>query len=191
MMRAGRLRHRVVIEQRTEGTADAFGAPALTWTTFATRWADVRPLQGRELFAAQQVQANVSHAVRLRHLAGVLPDMRLRHKLHTADNASGTATGGGSNYILLEVDGTQVDDEFNDWSVLLTGGTGAGQHRKITDYDHAGHGSGNRYAAVTPNWGTNPDNTSKYVIARWLNIASVINPGERDIELELLCTEDV
>lgn len=76
-MRAGTLRHRIVIESLTETPRNSFGAPARTWTTFATRWARVRPLRGKELFEAQQVYPSVDHAITLRHLDGVTAKMRV------------------------------------------------------------------------------------------------------------------
>lgn len=77
-MQAGKLRHRVTIEQRTQ-TFDANGSPTDTWTAFATVWASVEPLSGRELLNAEQIQPVVSHRVRLRYLSGVQPEMRVLH----------------------------------------------------------------------------------------------------------------
>ncbi|MBI4580369.1 MAG: hypothetical protein HY718_11745 [Planctomycetes bacterium] len=84
--------------------------------------------------------------------------------LHPAANAVGTATAGGADYILLDDAGTQADDEFNGYGILITGGTGAGQQRRIVDYDHTGHPSGERWAMVDSAWATNPDATSTYEI---------------------------
>lgn len=74
-MRAGKLRHRVIIERLT-ATQDAAGQETGTWGTFATRWASLEPLSGRELVNAQQVSAEVTHAITLRYLSGVVPKMR-------------------------------------------------------------------------------------------------------------------
>ena len=46
-MEAGQLRHRVTIQQATE-TTDGFGGVTQAWATFATVWAAVEPLTGRE-----------------------------------------------------------------------------------------------------------------------------------------------
>ena len=79
-MRAGQLRHRVTIERRTE-VDDGAGGSVETWATFATVWAAVIPLTGRELFAAQQVASTVSHRIEMRYLAGVLAGtMRAKHE---------------------------------------------------------------------------------------------------------------
>jgi SPP1 family predicted phage head-tail adaptor len=75
-MRPGDLRHRITIEQVIE-TTDANGTITEEWVTFANRWASVEPLDGRELFEAHQVNAEISHRIRLRWLAGVVPKMRV------------------------------------------------------------------------------------------------------------------
>ena len=75
-MQAGPLRHRITIETPTE-TQDTFGAAVATWATFAERWAAIEPLTGREFFAAQQINAEVSHTIRLRYVAGVTTKMRV------------------------------------------------------------------------------------------------------------------
>ena len=75
-MRAGKLRHRITIEQNTP-TRDALGAEVDSWTTFAVRWAAVEPLGGREFWDAAQVNAERRTRFRLRHLAGVTPAMRV------------------------------------------------------------------------------------------------------------------
>jgi hypothetical protein len=79
-------------------------------------------------------------------------------------NAAGTAAGGGDDFILLEDDAPQSDDYPNGDGILLTGGTGSGQERRIIDYQDTGHGSGECYAQVDSAWDTNPDATTTYII---------------------------
>ena len=76
-MRAGRLRHRVAIQDATE-TRDAHGGVSRAWSTSATVWASVEPLQGRELWLAQQVQAQATVRVRMRYRSGLDSTMRLQ-----------------------------------------------------------------------------------------------------------------
>lgn len=76
-MRAGQLRHRVTIQQLGPVTRDAMGGEIATWNTYAELYAAVEPLEGRELFSAQQVAAEISHRVRIRYHAGVVPKMRV------------------------------------------------------------------------------------------------------------------
>lgn len=60
-----------------EESRDSFGEPAQEWAQVAQVWASVKPLSGRELWNAQQVQADVTHAVRMRWRQGVDPKMEL------------------------------------------------------------------------------------------------------------------
>lgn len=73
---SGKLRHRITIQQRST-TQDVYGEPTDTWTTFATVWASVEPIIGREFFASEQVQAEVTTKIRIRNLDGILPKMRV------------------------------------------------------------------------------------------------------------------
>ncbi len=76
MMRAGPLRCRVTIEEPVE-TQGADGAILTAWETFATTWASVEPIIGKEYFAQQREQAAVSHKIRMRHIAGITHKMRV------------------------------------------------------------------------------------------------------------------
>lgn len=78
-MRAGHLRHTLVIEEATE-TRDAHGQAVATWSTFATVPGSLEPLSGREFIASAQVQAEVTARARIRYLAGVTPKMRITHE---------------------------------------------------------------------------------------------------------------
>ena len=84
-MRAGKLRHRVTIQQTTETRESTMGGVIDTWGTFATRYASVSPLTGREYFTAQQHASEVTHEVRLRYLSGVTTKMRVLHDGRTFD----------------------------------------------------------------------------------------------------------
>jgi SPP1 family predicted phage head-tail adaptor len=76
-MQAGKLRHQITLEQNT-GVEDTAGQVVDNWTPFATNlWASIRPLTGEEVLQAQQVQAEVTHEVKLRYLAGVTPQLRV------------------------------------------------------------------------------------------------------------------
>jgi len=78
-MRAGTLRHRVTVEHKTE-TRDDYGGVTTTWTTFAASVpAAILPLSGREFFAAEAQQSEVSAKIVMRQLAGLLPSMRIVH----------------------------------------------------------------------------------------------------------------
>lgn len=65
-MRAGALRHSVLVEQRSS-TTDALGGQVNTWSTLATLQAEVRPLQGRELLSAQTIATEITHKITFRY----------------------------------------------------------------------------------------------------------------------------
>lgn len=76
-MRAGRLRHRVRIQQGTPGR-DGFGTEVLTWSDVATVWAEVRSVSGGEQTQANmQTFATASHQVTMRYRLGLSPKMRV------------------------------------------------------------------------------------------------------------------
>jgi len=76
MINAGDLTDRIVIEQATE-TRNAVGEPVLAWSTFATVWADVSALSGREAERYGQIVGFAGHKVTIRQLPGVKVAMRL------------------------------------------------------------------------------------------------------------------
>lgn len=76
-MEAGRLRHRVTIEEKSV-TRDTYGGEVVTWETFATVWGDVSPMVGREYLEGRQEGAEINTRVRIRYLAGVRPEMRVK-----------------------------------------------------------------------------------------------------------------
>lgn len=80
-MNAGMLNKRITIQELTAGspTQDAFGQPSESWTTFFQVWAAVEPIQGREFWAQQQIQSEVTVRIRLRYLEGVTTKMRVSY----------------------------------------------------------------------------------------------------------------
>ena len=84
-MNIGRLNKRVTIQERTT-IPNELGEPVVTWVNVATDIAAaVEPLQGRELFAAQQTQSEVTIRVRIRYRAGIKTAMRVLYGARTLD----------------------------------------------------------------------------------------------------------
>jgi len=77
-MRAGRLNHLVIIQQPTE-VQDSTGQAVKSWGTYATVWAGVEPLKGREFLETQQINAETTTRIRIRKLAGVTKKMRVSY----------------------------------------------------------------------------------------------------------------
>lgn len=75
-MQAGELRNRITINTGAT-TPDAYGENLPAPTVFATVWAKVTQLSGRELYYAQQQQALATHKVTMRYYAGVTETMSI------------------------------------------------------------------------------------------------------------------
>lgn len=66
-MRAGTLNRRLIIQKRIV-TQDTFGQQVTNWIDLLTGVpADIQPLTGRELVAAQAINAEVTHAIVVRY----------------------------------------------------------------------------------------------------------------------------
>lgn len=76
-MRAGQLRHKVIVQSLSVGATDSEGAPLEEYYNLATRWAAIDFPQGQELFVAQQRYGEVTVRIRMRHLAGLKPSARI------------------------------------------------------------------------------------------------------------------
>jgi SPP1 family predicted phage head-tail adaptor len=77
-MKIGKLRHRIAIEQVAE-IQDSDGSVIETWSAFADVQASLEPVSGREYLAAHSTQADVTHRINLRYLAGIVPKMRVNY----------------------------------------------------------------------------------------------------------------
>lgn len=80
MIDPGKMRHRVTF-QRFSGSQDGFGDPLqaddANWTDAVTLWAAINPISGREFYAVEQSQSEVSHKVSCRYRAGLDTAMRI------------------------------------------------------------------------------------------------------------------
>lgn len=83
-MEAGKLRNRITIQQRTL-TPDSYGQSVESWTDFATVWAEIRSISGRESLIAEAMQGITNYEVNIRYKAGVVQSMRIIYKNHILD----------------------------------------------------------------------------------------------------------
>ena len=77
-MNAGALRHRITIERQATAQDD-WGGVVNHWATIGTFSASIEPINGREYFAAQAVQSEVTARIRMRYHPDVLPSDRVNH----------------------------------------------------------------------------------------------------------------
>lgn len=78
MQAAGDYAQRVRIERPVK-TRNSLGEQIVTWEEFATVWAAVEPLSGRELTSLRAELADVTARIRIRYRPGVLTEMRIVH----------------------------------------------------------------------------------------------------------------
>lgn len=77
MMQSGRLRETINIQQKNTVVSEA-GEQVVTWSTFKSSIrAEIQTPTGREFFAHDKLNAQVSHVVKTRWIDGVLPEMRI------------------------------------------------------------------------------------------------------------------
>ena len=101
-MHAGELRHRIQL-QSCAVSQDAFGAPTKAWSTYATVWASVEPLSGREALIAQQANPELSHLVTIRYNSTVNAATRVLHD-YAAQTIEGIDLPSGSE-VSIEITG--------------------------------------------------------------------------------------
>lgn len=78
-MNPGELRHRITLQKLTN-SQDSFGQQIEdNWMDIITVWASIEPLVGKQYFAAEQVQSEISHKIKIRYLPGITPDMRIKY----------------------------------------------------------------------------------------------------------------
>lgn len=86
----------------------------------------------------------------------------------TATQRTGTAAGGAAGYIQLDGSASAIDDFYNNAFVTITGGTGAGQIRYISDYTGS-----NKRAVPSVNFNPAPDATSTFSIGSAVKVRNL------------------
>lgn len=75
-MRAGRLRHRLELQQ-AETVQDEFGQPIKTWVTRKTVWGAIEPLSGKEYFSQSAMQNEAKVRIVIRSHPDIDSDWRI------------------------------------------------------------------------------------------------------------------
>ncbi len=100
-MEPGKLRKQVQLQELAENQND-YGEKIPSYTTYATIWASIEPLQGRELQYAQQIIAETTHKVVIRYNSKV----EATHRVVYGDR-------------ILEIEAKINFEERNEYLVLL------------------------------------------------------------------------
>ena len=72
------IRHLVIIEQPTLSLPSQSGRRTTSYSTFASVWATIAPVSGREIAIAKSIAATVSHRIVMPYYPGILPTYRVR-----------------------------------------------------------------------------------------------------------------
>ena len=75
-LQIGKMDRRIVIQERTE-TTDSYNASVVTYSTFATVWADMRDTPGNEAYESEQLVPVRLTTFIIRYLDGVTETMRI------------------------------------------------------------------------------------------------------------------
>lgn len=77
---AGRLRHKITIQEPRQQQDPDTGAIRTVWVDFATDVAaEIAPLSVREFIASNQMQSQITARITIRHRAGLTARMRILH----------------------------------------------------------------------------------------------------------------
>lgn len=79
-MQAGKLRHRVTIQDKRRVQDAETGRLTESWVNHATVWASVEPLSAKEFIAAAATQTQVTALIKMRARDDILPTMRILHR---------------------------------------------------------------------------------------------------------------
>lgn len=84
-MRAGQLRHKVKIQSLGTRVDDGTGGGSIPFADLAEVYASIEPIDGYELLRAENFDANLTHRVRTRYVAGVRPSNRILYGTRVFD----------------------------------------------------------------------------------------------------------
>ena len=77
---AGRLRHKVTIQEPRHPQDPNTGEVRTVWVDFATDVAaEIAPLSVREFIASSQMQSQITARITIRYRGGLTPQMRILH----------------------------------------------------------------------------------------------------------------
>lgn len=79
MLNCGKMNKRVSIQKSVAGypAVNDFGEPNIVWEELDEVWSSVEPLTGREFWAQQQIQSEITVRFRIRYRSDILNGMRI------------------------------------------------------------------------------------------------------------------
>ena len=76
---------REIVIQVNAPTRNPYGEAGPSWSTFATVWAEVMPVSGREAMQGGQILATADSRFRIRYLSGLKLTHRISYESNTYD----------------------------------------------------------------------------------------------------------
>ncbi len=76
----GEFRH-IITFQKLKGNQNEYGEEikgSTEWEDVHTARVGIYPMSGREFFAAETVNSEVTHKINMRYIPGITPDMRIK-----------------------------------------------------------------------------------------------------------------
>lgn len=73
----GELRHRITI-QKLNNSQNEYGEASELWEDILNVRAGIYPISGKEFFAAETVNSEITHKVKIRYIEGIMPNMRIK-----------------------------------------------------------------------------------------------------------------
>lgn len=73
----GELRHRITI-QKLDNSQNEYGEASELWEDILNVRAGIYPISGKEFFAAETVNSEITHKVKIRYIEGIMPNMRIK-----------------------------------------------------------------------------------------------------------------
>lgn len=104
MLSAGRLRHRIELQELTDTQDQNTGEMVSTWETVGRLWAAIEPVSVRDLMAANSEQSKITARITIRYREEIDYKNRIKHK-NTIYNIEGVLPdkNSGKEYLTLAV----------------------------------------------------------------------------------------
>lgn len=138
-------------------------------------------VSGRKLTVDAVSGADVDSSGNANHVALLdTANSKLLYVVPTYQVRANTAQAGASSAITLDSGASATDDIYNNCAIVITGGTGVGQTRMISDYVGS-----TKVATVSSSWSVNPDATSTFeIFGQQVTSGNTFSLAAWDIEIE-------
>ncbi len=101
-MNIGKLRHRLILKSPTQ-TQGATGEITVTFSTSTTVWGSLRPLTGKEVEAAHQVNEEVNYRAVIRYNGDIKSEWRISHDSKTYEVVTVLNYDEKDEYLILDL----------------------------------------------------------------------------------------